>query len=921
MATNILTKIFGSRNDRLLKQYRNGVSQINALEAEFETLSDEALRGKTNEFKGRVAAGEALDALLPQAFAVVREGSKRIMKMRHFDVQMLGGMSLHNGKISEMGTGEGKTLTATLPVYLNALSGKGVHVVTVNDYLANRDAQWMGKLYNFLGLSVGINLPSMSREEKQAAYRADITYGTNNEYGFDYLRDNMVYEVADRVQRGLNYAIVDEVDSILIDEARTPLIISGQAEDHTDLYLAINKVVPQLVQQEGEEDPRTGEGITKPGDFTLDEKTRQVFLTEQGHESAERILYALGLIPEGATLYDPANISLMHHLYAALRANHLYHRDQHYVVQDGEIVIVDEFTGRLMSGRRWSEGLHQAVEAKEGVSIQPENQTMASITFQNYFRLYGKLAGMTGTADTEAYEFQEIYGLETVVMPPNRPSKREDQLDRVYKTTREKYEAAIKDIRECYERGQPVLVGTTSIENSEIIAQLLEKEKLPHQVLNAKQHAREADIVAQAGRPKMITIATNMAGRGTDIVLGGNISQAVETVESDESLDADQKQQQLTLIRAEWSRVHEHVKALGGLRIIATERHESRRIDNQLRGRSGRQGDPGSSRFYLSLDDSLMRIFAGDRVKSIMDRLKMPDGEAIEAGIVTRSIESAQRKVEARNFDMRKQLLEYDDVSNDQRKVIYQQRNEILDADNLNAQITSLREGCFNDLVRQYVPAESVEEQWDIATLERVLSDEWQLALALRQQVTEASAITDDDLLEAVRQEANQAYAAKVDLVGGENFTRFERMVLLQSIDTHWREHLSALDYLRQGIHLRGYAQKQPKQEYKREAFELFGQLLDAVKNDVTKVLMTVKVQSTEQLDQAAEEMETRGESIANVTYTAPTENGEVVSTVDEDTVNRKAAELANAVPRVGRNEACPCGSGKKYKHCHGQLT
>ena len=921
MATNILTKIFGSRNDRLLKQYRNGVSQINALEAEFETLSDEALRGKTNEFKGRVAAGEALDALLPQAFAVVREGSKRIMKMRHFDVQMLGGMSLHNGKISEMGTGEGKNLTATLPVYLNALSGKGVHVVTVNDYLANRDAQWMGKLYNFLGLSVGINLPSMSREEKQAAYRADITYGTNNEYGFDYLRDNMVYEVADRVQRGLNYAIVDEVDSILIDEARTPLIFSGQAEDHTDLYLAINKVVPQLVQQEGEEDPRTGEGITKPGDFTLDEKTRQVFLTEQGHESAERILYALGLIPEGATLYDPANISLMHHLYAALRANHLYHRDQHYVVQDGEIVIVDEFTGRLMSGRRWSEGLHQAVEAKEGVSIQPENQTMASITFQNYFRLYGKLAGMTGTADTEAYEFQEIYGLETVVMPPNRPSKREDQLDRVYKTTREKYEAAIKDIRECYERGQPVLVGTTSIENSEIIAQLLEKEKLPHQVLNAKQHAREADIVAQAGRPKMITIATNMAGRGTDIVLGGNISQAVETVESDESLDADQKQQQLTLIRAEWSRVHEHVKALGGLRIIATERHESRRIDNQLRGRSGRQGDPGSSRFYLSLDDSLMRIFAGDRVKSIMDRLKMPDGEAIEAGIVTRSIESAQRKVEARNFDMRKQLLEYDDVSNDQRKVIYQQRNEILDADNLNAQITSLREGCFNDLVRQYVPAESVEEQWDIATLERVLSDEWQLALALRQQVTEASAITDDDLLEAVRQEANQAYAAKVDLVGGENFTRFERMVLLQSIDTHWREHLSALDYLRQGIHLRGYAQKQPKQEYKREAFELFGQLLDAVKNDVTKVLMTVKVQSTEQLDQAAEEMETRGESIANVTYTAPTENGEVVSTVDEDTVNRKAAELANAVPRVGRNEACPCGSGKKYKHCHGQLT
>ncbi len=921
MATNILTKIFGSRNDRLLKQYRQGVSRINVLEAEFEGLTDEALRAKTEEFKRRIVDGESLDALLPEAFAVVREGSKRIMKMRHFDVQMLGGMSLHNGKISEMGTGEGKTLTSTLPVYLNALAGKGVHVVTVNDYLANRDAQWMGKLYNFLGMTVGINLPSMSREEKQSAYRADITYGTNNEYGFDYLRDNMVYEVADRVQRGLNYAIIDEVDSILIDEARTPLIISGQAEDHTDLYIAINKVVPQLEKQEGEEDPRTGAGITKAGDFTLDEKTRQVFLTEQGHESAERILFDLGLIPEGATLYDPANISLMHHLYAALRANHLYHRDQHYVVQDGEIVIVDEFTGRLMSGRRWSEGLHQAVEAKEGVSIQPENQTMASITFQNYFRLYGKLAGMTGTADTEAYEFQEIYGLETVVMPPNRPSKREDQLDRVYKTTREKYEAAIKDIRECYERGQPVLVGTTSIENSEIIAQLLEKENLPHQVLNAKQHAREADIVAQAGRPRMITIATNMAGRGTDIVLGGNITEAIEAVESDESLDDTQKKQALDAIRAEWSRVHEQVKALGGLRIIATERHESRRIDNQLRGRSGRQGDPGSSRFYLSLDDSLMRIFAGDRVKSIMDRLKMPDGEAIEAGIVTRSIESAQRKVEARNFDMRKQLLEYDDVSNDQRKVIYQQRNEILDAADLTAQITSLREGCFNDLVRQYVPTESVEEQWDIKTLERVLADEWQLDLALQKQISEASAITDEDLLEAVRIEANKAFAVKVDLVGGDNFVQFERMVLLQSIDTHWREHLSALDYLRQGIHLRGYAQKQPKQEYKREAFELFGQLLDSVKNDVTKVLMTVKVQSSEQLEQAAEAMESRGDRIANVTYTAPTETGEVFTTVDEDTVNTKSSMLGGAVARVGRNEACPCGSGKKYKHCHGALV
>ncbi|MBK9238133.1 MAG: preprotein translocase subunit SecA [Rhodoferax sp.] len=921
MATNILTKIFGSRNDRLLKQYRQSVVRINAMEPDFEKLTDDALRQKTQDFKERVSRGESLDSLLPEAFAVVREGSKRVMKMRHFDVQLLGGMSLHQGKISEMGTGEGKTLTATLPVYLNALTGKGVHVVTVNDYLANRDAVWMGKLYNFLGLTVGINLPQMPREEKQAAYRADITYGTNNEYGFDYLRDNMVYEVADRVQRGLNYAIVDEVDSILIDEARTPLIISGQAEDHTDLYIAINKVVPSLQRQEGEADPRTGEGITKPGDFTVDEKSHQVFLTEQGHENAERILFGLGLIPEGATLYDPANITLVHHLYAALRANHLYHRDQHYVVQEGEIVIVDEFTGRLMSGRRWSDGLHQAVEAKEGVAIQAENQTMASITFQNYFRLYGKLAGMTGTADTEAYEFQEIYGLETVVMPPNRPSRREDQLDRVYKTTREKYQAAIQDIRECHERGQPVLVGTTSIENSEIISKLLDAEKLPHQVLNAKQHAREAEIVAQAGSAGMITIATNMAGRGTDIVLGGNVSKLLEAVEADESLDTAAKKSKTEAIRAQWLIDHEKVTSLGGLRIIATERHESRRIDNQLRGRSGRQGDPGSSRFYLSLDDALMRIFAGDRVKAIMDRLKMPDGEAIEAGIVTRSIESAQRKVEARNFDMRKQLLEYDDVANDQRKVIYQQRNEILDATDLSAQIKSLREGCFADLVRQYVPAESVEEQWDIPTLEKLLNDEWQVSVPLQQDVSAASAITGEDIVEKVCDQANAVFAAKVAQVGAESFTQFERMVLLQSIDTHWREHLSSLDYLRQGIHLRGYAQKQPKQEYKREAFELFGQLLDSVKNDVTKVLMTVRIQSSEQLEQAAVDMEERAESIANVTYTAPTESGDVEVTTDEASRHLAKFGVQANVPRVGRNDPCPCGSGKKYKQCHGKLA
>ncbi|MDB5890470.1 MAG: preprotein translocase subunit SecA [Polaromonas sp.] len=926
MASNILTKLFGSRNDRLLKTYRKTVERINALETQYEILDDDRLRAKTEEFKIRVAAGETLDAILPEAFAVVREGSKRAMKMRHFDVQMLGGMSLHNGKISEMRTGEGKTLTATLPVYLNALTGKGVHVVTVNDYLANRDARWMGKLYNFLGLSVGINLPNMPREEKQAAYQSDITYGTNNEFGFDYLRDNMVYEVADRVQRGLNFAIVDEVDSILIDEARTPLIISGQAEDHTEMYLAMNKVVPLLTRQEGEADPRTGEGVTKPGDFTLDEKTHQVFLTEQGHENAERILFDLRMIPEGATLYDPANISLMHHLYAALRANHLYHRDQHYVVQDGEIVIVDEFTGRLMSGRRWSDGLHQAVEAKEGVAIQAENQTLASITFQNYFRLYSKLAGMTGTADTEAYEFSEIYGLETSVIPPNRQSRRDDQLDRVYKTTREKYEAAIVDIRECHERGQPVLVGTTSIENSEIIDALLVKENLPHQVLNAKQHAREADIVAQAGRLKVITIATNMAGRGTDIVLGGSLEKMIEAVEADESLDASGKDAEITRLREQWAAEHEQVKGLGGLRIIATERHESRRIDNQLRGRSGRQGDPGSSRFYLSLDDPLMRIFAGDRVRAIMERLKMPDGEAIEAGIVTRSIESAQRKVEARNFDIRKQLLEYDDVANDQRKVIYQQRNDIMDASSLAGQIESLREGCFTDLVRQYVPAESVEEQWDLPGLENVLRDEWQLDLPLTQELESATALTDEDILEKVISAANAAFAAKVEQIGEANFLQFERMVLLQSIDTHWREHLSSLDYLRQGIHLRGYAQKQPKQEYKREAFELFGQLLDSVKNEVTKVLMTVKVQSADQLDQAAHAMEERAESIANVTYSAPTETGEVETTASGEPQQRRAGAVAAGVGSVafsgvGRNDPCPCGSGKKYKQCHGKLS
>lgn len=917
MLPKLLTQIFGSRNDRLLKQYRVVVQQINALEPQFEQLSDEALKAKTVEFKERHAKGESLDALLPEAFAVVREGGKRVLKMRHFDVQLIGGMSLHNGKIAEMRTGEGKTLMATLPVYLNALTGKGVHLVTVNDYLARRDAEWMGRLYNFLGLTVGINLPQMPREEKQAAYAADVTYGTNNEYGFDYLRDNMVYETADRVQRGLAYAIVDEVDSILIDEARTPLIISGQAEDHTELYVRINAVVPQMKKQIGELDLRTGEGVIEPGDFTVDEKTHQVFLTEDGHENAERILREAGLLVEGASLYDPQNITLMHHVYAALRARHLYNRDQHYVVQDGEVIIVDEFTGRLMTGRRWSDGLHQAVEAKEGVDIQSENQTLASITFQNYFRMYGKLGGMTGTADTEAYEFQEIYNLETVIVPPNRPTVRKDELDLVYKTNKEKFNAVIDDIRDCVKRGQPVLVGTTSIENSELISTLLQKAQLPHQVLNAKQHAKEAEIVAQAGRPGVITIATNMAGRGTDIVLGGSVEKQIQLIEADDGIAEADKLARAETLKSEWQGLHDQVKAAGGLRIIATERHESRRIDNQLRGRSGRQGDPGSSRFYLSLEDPLMRIFAGDRVRAIMDRLKMPEGEAIEAGIVTRSIESAQRKVEARNFDVRKQLLEYDDVSNDQRKVIYQQRNDILEAPQLEAQVSNLRESTLTDVVRTYVPAESVEEQWDLDALEKTLRDEWQLEVAVKAHVEKSQAITDEEIVEMVVKAGHEAFAAKLAIVGAEQFLPFERMILLQQIDQHWREHLAALDYLRQGIHLRGYAQKNPKQEYKREAFELFSQLLDVVKMDVTRILMTVRVQTQEQVAQAAEAIEERAEAISNVTYTHPNEDGSVSQEPDAAAL----ARMASGFPMVGRNDACPCGSGKKYKQCHGKLA
>ncbi len=917
---SLLKKIFGSRNDRILKQLKRQVEQINALEPQMQALSDDELRAKTDSFRERIKSGTSLDALLPEAFAVVREASVRVFGMRHFDAQMIGGMVLHSGKIAEMRTGEGKTLMATLPVYLNALTQRGVHVVTVNDYLARRDAGWMGRLYNFLGLSVGVVVPQQSNEEKIAAYRADITYGTNNEFGFDYLRDNMEHRVEDRRQRGLVFAIVDEVDSILIDEARTPLIISGQAEDHTEMYVRVN-VVPAMLQRMATE-PKPQEPEPE-GHFWVDEKNHQVYLSESGHERAEEILTELGLLPTSQSLYEARNITLMHHLMAALRAHNLFHRDQHYVVQDGEVVIVDEFTGRLMAGRRWSDGLHQAVEAKEGVQIQNENQTMASITFQNYFRMYEKLGGMTGTADTEAYEFQEIYGLETVIVPTNRPMVRADQNDQIFKTAAEKFNAILADIRDCQERGQPVLVGTTSIENSELLSGLLTKAGLRHEVLNAKQHAREAEIVAQAGKPGNITIATNMAGRGTDIVLGGSIEKLIENVRENAALSDAEKTAQIETIRAQWLPLNEQVKAAGGLRIIGTERHESRRIDNQLRGRAGRQGDPGSSRFYLSLEDPLMRIFAGDRVRAIMDRLKLPEGEPIEAGMVSRSIETAQRKVEGRNFDVRKQLLEYDDVANDQRKVLYAQRNEVLEAQSISETIDNLRNGTFTDLVARYVPAGSVEEQWDIDALQMALEADWQIVLPLKDMIRESKSITEEDILEKVLEAAQASYQQKVSAVGAESWAGFERSIMLQVMDTQWREHLSALDHLRQGIHLRGYAQKNPKQEYKREAFELFSGMLDRVRDDVMKVLMTVRIQTQEEVEQAEREAE-RAAQMQNIQY-QHTDYAEAPSE-ESQTASRAVAEehpgtLRNTAPKIGRNDPCPCGSGKKYKHCHGQLT
>lgn len=934
MISKLLTRVFGSRNERLLKTFESTVAKINSLESEFQKLSDEQLAAKTAELKSRVSNGETLDAILPEAFAVCREGSVRSLKMRHFDVQLIGGMALHNGKISEMRTGEGKTLMATLPCYLNALSGKGVHVVTVNDYLAARDAAWMGRLYQFLGLSVGTILSQQATEEKKLAYAADITYGTNNEYGFDYLRDNMEQTPEERRQRGLNFAVVDEVDSILIDEARTPLIISGQADDHTDLYVKVNGVPPMLEQMEIE--PKTSEE-EPPGDYWVDRKGNQVHLSEAGHEKAEQILGELGLLPEGASLYDTTNILLMHHVMASLRAHTLFQKDTHYVVQDNEVVIVDEFTGRLMAGRRWSDGLHQAVEAKEGVEIQAENQTLASITFQNYFRMYSKLSGMTGTADTEAFEFQEIYGLETVIIPTHRPMVRDDRQDQVFRTAREKHDAIIADIRECAERGQPVLVGTTSIENSELLSELLQKEDLKHNVLNAKQHEREAEIVAEAGSPAAITIATNMAGRGTDIVLGGNVDKRIDGLMTDEALSVAERDTQIENVRSDWKPVHEQVLQAGGLHIIGTERHESRRIDNQLRGRAGRQGDAGSSRFYLSMDDQLLKIFAGDRLKSIMDRLKLPDGEAIEAGMVTRSIEGAQRKVEARNFDIRKQLLEYDDVSNDQRKVVYADRNELMESDDLSGRVEELRHQVFTELFRIHIPEDSVEEQWEADKLEAALAADWGLEFPITKLLKEDSESNDDTLLEDLLERADTVYEAKVEAVGKDVFNGFERSIMLQAIDQHWREHLSALDFLRQGIHLRGYAQKNPKQEYKREAFELFNVMQTRVRDDVTRVLLTVQIQSAED----AEAIEDNAPTYSNVTYGQAEFNDPALQgDADPAVMDAEAVAVAAQVTppqadqgeqsqqpfrrfggKIGRNEPCPCGSGKKFKQCHGKLA
>ena len=917
MLTNIAKKIFGSRNDRLLKQYRKSVAKINALESEMQALSDESLQAKTAEFKQRLADGQTLDDILVEAFAVCREASRRVLGMRHFDVQLIGGMVLHDGKIAEMRTGEGKTLVATLAVYLNALSGKGVHVVTVNDYLASRDAGIMAPLYNFLGLTVGVIIADMQPFDRQNAYGADITYGTNNEFGFDYLRDNMVTDQYDKVQRELNFAVVDEVDSILIDEARTPLIISGQADDNVQLYQIMDAIPAQLVRQETEE----GEG-----DYWVDEKAHQVILSEAGHEHAEQILTQMGLLQENDSLYSAANIALMHHLMAALRAHSLFHKDQHYVIQDGEIVIVDEFTGRLMSGRRWSEGLHQAVEAKEGVEIKRENQTLASITFQNYFRLYTKLSGMTGTADTEAFEFQSIYNLETVIIPTNRPVQRKDFNDQIFRSAEEKFEAVVKDIEECHKRGQPVLVGTTSIENSELVSRLLQKAGLPHNVLNAKEHEREALIVAQAGKVGAITVATNMAGRGTDIVLGGSLKHQIDAIRADETLSDEEKQAQISALENGWQAEHDRVVAAGGLHIVGTERHESRRIDNQLRGRAGRQGDPGSSRFYLSFEDPLLRLFALDRAAAILNRLAPERGVAIEHGLLTRQIEGAQRKVEGRNFDMRKQVLEYDDVANDQRKVIYHQRNEILNNQDVSDLTKGIREEVISDLVDLHIPPDSMEEQWNIPALEHQLEAEFRLSADIRSWLEADNTLDGQDIKERLIDRIETEYAEKTELVGKKPMADFERNVMLQVIDTQWREHLAAMDYLRQGIHLRSYAQKNPKQEYKREAFAMFENLWRGIKQNIASLLASVQIER----NTVPEEMEERTPTDIHATHSGAPDMEELLGESQTDLVTEafdptgndfSLDTLAEEGRIVHRNELCPCGSGLKYKQCHGKLN
>lgn len=906
MISTLLTKIIGSRNDRTLKALRKIVKQINAMEPQFEALSDQELQAKTAEYRQRLEQGETLEQLLPEAFATVREASRRVFGMRHFDVQLIGGMVLNSNRIAEMKTGEGKTLTATLPAYLNALTGRGVHVVTVNDYLAKRDAEANRPLFAFLGMTVDCNVPGMDASQKRDAYAADITYGTNNEFGFDYLRDNMAFSPEQRVQRPLNYALVDEVDSVLIDEARTPLIISGPAEDSSAMYTQINKLIPLLVKQDKED----SEEYTGDGHYTVDEKNRQALLTENGQIFVEELLKKEGLLAEDDSLFSATNISLLHHVNAGLRAHTLFERNVDYIVQKDEIVIVDEHTGRTMPGRRWSDGLHQAVEAKEGVKIQNENQTLASITFQNYFRLYDKLAGMTGTADTEAFEFQQIYGLDTVVIPTNKPMVRKDMGDLVYLTAQEKYAAIVQDIRECVKRGQPVLVGTVSIENSELLSGILTKENIPHKVLNAKFHAMEAEIVAQAGQTGAVTIATNMAGRGTDIVLGGNWQAEIAQLENPSS-------ELIAELKAAWQVRHDEVLAAGGLHIIGTERHESRRIDNQLRGRSGRQGDPGSSRFYLSMEDTLMRIFASDRVTGMMKKLGMEEGEAIEHPWVTKAIENAQRKVEGRNFDIRKNLLEFDDVANDQRKVVYEQRNELLDTNDISETIHVIRDDVYGAIIDEYIPPQSLEEMWDVPGLEARLKSDFALDLPLQQWLAEDDKLYEEKLRERILDEATKLYAHKEELVGKEVLRNFEKAVMLQTLDGLWKEHLAAMDHLRQGIHLRGYAQKNPKQEYKRESFDLFTQMLETLKRDVVSILSRVQVQERDV--EAMEEQQRQQAEAAPRTYTHATADNQLA---DEDTGGAEGhTTFVRDEQKIGRNDPCPCGSGKKYKHCHGQLT